>query len=267
MQHSEPSAVERSLAMYRRLLRAYPPAFREQYGDEMARAFRDAARAAWQWAGTAGLIGLWARTLSDTLVNATQERVFGRRKGLTATAWELIVNWVHREVGPVPLAFLAAVIVLDLTRAWFPNNAPPDRGWALLIESALLGLVAHVVLKLIDATRSWTNSIITAGIIAWVFWLCMSKELGLAGLWARTLPWVALVCWATVKFGRMLSTEHAKWTSSACIAVPALVLLLISPAPHLATNAFLGFVVVVNGVAAVLSRIELKALEGDAGPK
>ena len=36
---------ERSERVYRLLLRAYPPGFRRQHGEEMARAFRDLCRA------------------------------------------------------------------------------------------------------------------------------------------------------------------------------------------------------------------------------
>lgn len=88
MQHNEKPAVERSLALYLALLRAYPPAVRERYGAEMALAFRDEARDAWSRAGFFGLIALWVRTVGDTIVNATRERLNACRADL---CWRRVV--------------------------------------------------------------------------------------------------------------------------------------------------------------------------------
>ena len=270
MQHNEPSAVERSLAMYRRLLRAYPPAFREQYGDEMARVFRDAARAAWRQSGLAGMTVLWARTLTDTLINATRERVCGPRKGLTATRWEVFASkargWAVEVLPDLP--WIVVCIVLYLNERWLPTLLPPDRGWAVLFETVMAGLIARVVMKRIDAPTRWSNSINAAGLIAWWLWATTSKELGLVGPWERALPWVVIVCSAAVNSIRWSpsseQSEGTEWVGWGCVAVSPVLLLLVAPAPYLATNVFLLFVVVVNGLAAVLPQVVLKAREGDA---
>lgn len=259
MHHTEPPAVERSLALYLALLRAYPPAFRERYGAEMALVFRDAARDAWSQSGSVGLIALLARTLADTVVNAIHERLYGNRKGLTATWWELFVGWMQREVGPVLpiLPFVGAWVVYGLNRRWLPAVPPPDRGWAVLVEAIIVGVVGQtigqIVVDRISGRPSWKGIACSVGVFICLIWGLTSRELGLVG-WERALPWVALACGALAN-GRGGMTDKSESVSHLWMAVPALLLLLTTPAPYLSTNVFLVFVVVVNVVSAVLLRI------------
>jgi hypothetical protein len=59
---------------YRSLLRAYPRELRDEYGDEMARLFRDLCREELEDGGGLGLAALWARTLPESLYTALKER-------------------------------------------------------------------------------------------------------------------------------------------------------------------------------------------------
>jgi hypothetical protein len=59
---------------YRSLLRAYPRELRDEYGDEMARCFRDLCREELEDGGGLGLAALWARTLPELLYTALKER-------------------------------------------------------------------------------------------------------------------------------------------------------------------------------------------------
>lgn len=59
---------------YRALLRAYPRGLRDEYGDEMARCFRDLCREALEDRGGAGLAALWVRTLPELFHTALKER-------------------------------------------------------------------------------------------------------------------------------------------------------------------------------------------------
>ena len=67
-------AVGTSQRAYRSLLRAYPRELRDEYGDEMARCFRDLCREALEAGGGWGLAALWARTLPEWLSTALKER-------------------------------------------------------------------------------------------------------------------------------------------------------------------------------------------------
>jgi len=71
--------VRAAEALYRVLLRAYPRAFRERFGEEMALAFRDATRAALGAGGVRSVVALWFRFLVDLLVSVARERVAARR--------------------------------------------------------------------------------------------------------------------------------------------------------------------------------------------
>lgn len=275
MQHTEPIAVERSLAVYLWLLRAYPPAFREKYRTEMALAFRDAARDAWRGAGFAGLIGLWARTLADTVVNASRERLQGSNEGVAMTRWEVSTRKVRSTVAqmlPV-LAALGAIGIglYALTDRWLPTTPPSSRGWVVLAAAIIMGLPLGLVASRVYRVAWWNCSIRSVGMFGWAVWYASSKSVGLDGFWAFTLSMIPLFSFAFSRDER--NETDTEWTSTIArkehllIAGPALLLVLTSPAPYLATNVFLLFVAVVNGVAALLPAIVLRARKGDVGPK
>ena len=68
-------AILLSERAYRWLLRAYPAAFRREFGEEMALVFGDCCRDAWQQARALGLASLWLRTAGDWLTSSTRERI------------------------------------------------------------------------------------------------------------------------------------------------------------------------------------------------
>lgn len=264
MQHTEPLAVERSLAVYLWLVRAYPPAFREQYGDEMARAFRDTARAAWRRAGLAGLIALWAQTLTDTLANATKERVFDSGKGEAISRWSA---FLVKQLTKVAI-FGAGVGTWRLSRHWLPTIPPANRGWAVLVWAAILGLLLAYSARDSEAGFGWRPWVRWTGAFGWMLWALTSMSLGLDGL-GIVLPAVFIGMLA----GRdtfLVSPEKRPTPIGGkdhwFIAIPALLLLLApSGSTPVATNVFLAFVVVINGIAAFVPRIEPKTHNGDAG--
>ena len=63
----------RSERLYRQLLRSYPRAFREQYGEAMVELFRDLSEAAGA-GGSARLVRFWLRTFSSVVINGLLER-------------------------------------------------------------------------------------------------------------------------------------------------------------------------------------------------
>jgi hypothetical protein len=62
-----------STLAYRRLLRMYPPGFRDQFGEPMAQAFGDLARRAVGRGGATGLVLLWMRMVPDIARSALRE--------------------------------------------------------------------------------------------------------------------------------------------------------------------------------------------------
>lgn len=59
---------------YRSFLRAYPKELRQEYGEEMARTFRDLRRRELESRGVRGLAMLWSRTLPELVFTALTER-------------------------------------------------------------------------------------------------------------------------------------------------------------------------------------------------
>ncbi len=65
--------VALSVRAFRALLLAYPPGFRRDFGDEMARVFRESCREAEAQRGPPALVPLWLSTLRDLMVSAADE--------------------------------------------------------------------------------------------------------------------------------------------------------------------------------------------------
>ena len=268
MQHNKPTAVERSLALYRRLLRAYPPAFREEYGDEMARAFRDAARAAWRGAGHVGMTTLWARTFTDTLVNATRERVYGSDQGVKLSPWQVLTRKVLVPL-VTPVAILAAMWgIWALNARWLPAVPAPNRGWVVIIEAILLGLPFGLWRS--NTAPGWNSGTQGIGKACLFLWLAASESLALDATLPISAPllwFVAEVCTSEDDRLHEVQAGIKGWKHHTATAGPALIVLLTASDRCLATNAFLGFVAVVNGIAAIQAEIGLRARKGEVGPK
>jgi hypothetical protein len=73
---NKPSRVLRiSARLYQWLLRAYPAAFRREYGEPMAQLFRDCSARAFAERGYWGLVRLWRHTLADLVSSSLREHV------------------------------------------------------------------------------------------------------------------------------------------------------------------------------------------------
>lgn len=81
--------LSRSERAYRYLLRAYPRAFREEYGDEMLLVLRDALRDASKQQGIPGVLRLWRDFLYDFIKTVCIEHV---------------KSWLQRSEGRLALA-------------------------------------------------------------------------------------------------------------------------------------------------------------------
>jgi len=112
-------AVSVSERAYRSLLRTYPRGLRDEYGEEMARLFRDLCREGLQDGGGLGLAALWARTLPELIYTALKERstVLNRNAypvavGL-ALAAAFLLAWMDLAVStieePEGLAWMAPI--------------------------------------------------------------------------------------------------------------------------------------------------------------
>jgi hypothetical protein len=94
----EPGAVRSSVRIYRFLVRLYPDAFRLQYGDLMAQAFRDTCLRAHRQNHRTGLLALWGRTLVDVLLSMI-EQYSNRGAVMTKSRWIQISGWFMAASG------------------------------------------------------------------------------------------------------------------------------------------------------------------------
>ena len=72
---SVPPGLARSERWYARLLRLYPPVFRERFGADALELFRDRYLHEWGARGRGGVTRLWVRTLANVLVHGPLERL------------------------------------------------------------------------------------------------------------------------------------------------------------------------------------------------
>jgi len=72
-----PVSLRLAEASYRLALRFYPRTFRDRFGQELTRTFRDGARGALDRRGPLGLAGYWVRCVSDAGVEGVRGRLGG----------------------------------------------------------------------------------------------------------------------------------------------------------------------------------------------
>ncbi len=99
--------------VYTRLLAAYPPAFRQEYGQPMAQLFRDCCRDACREGGAAGVLRLWLRTLPDLAGTALRERISEASRVLSPG----IVRWGS-------LASMLGGLLFAAKAFWDRNDGP-----------------------------------------------------------------------------------------------------------------------------------------------
>ncbi|MEO5566878.1 MAG: hypothetical protein ABIR92_00205, partial [Gemmatimonadaceae bacterium] len=174
--------VERSTRVYRRLLFAYPRAFRDEYGDDLVQAFRDLLRF------SAERRGVWGRTLRDLLTSASKERgsamLGGRPPGAMAGAVVLAAAIAVAMVGPglrgvllplIALIALPAFGVSQLRRAWVVRRTTGESGTGRTIVGVASFVPAAVFLPAVGPDRGfWIVAagalMLIAGSVVGVMW-------------------------------------------------------------------------------------------------
>ena len=151
-------AVGTSERAYRSLLRAYPRELRDEYGDEMARCFKELCREELEDGGGLGLAVLWARTLPELFYTALKERsnmsdrnAYRFAAGV-ALAAALLLVWLSLGVGiigadgdPANLMYFG-VIAVGIIGASAARLRPPGMARALFATALAQALVAVIAL-------------------------------------------------------------------------------------------------------------------------
>jgi hypothetical protein len=151
-------AVGTSERAYRALLRAYPRELRDEYGDEMARCFRDLCREKLEDGGGWGLAALWARTLPELFYTALKERSTMLNRNAyrlavgVALAAAFILVWLSLGVGiigadgdPANMMYFG-VIAVGIIGAMIARLRPHGMARALFATALAQALVAGIAL-------------------------------------------------------------------------------------------------------------------------
>jgi hypothetical protein len=149
-------AVGTSGRVYRSLLRAYPRELRDEYGEEMARCFRELCREELEDRGGLGLAALWVHTLPELFYTALKERstMFARyayRAAVgVALAAAFILVWLSLGVGiigadgdPANMMYFG-VLAVGIIGAIIARLRPYGMARALLATALAQALVAVI---------------------------------------------------------------------------------------------------------------------------
>ena len=131
---------------YRSLLRTYPRKLRDEYGDEMARCFRDLCREELEDGGGLGLAALWAHALPELLYSALKER----STMLARNAYRSVVGVALATafILLIPLLAAPAWSLADfvIAGAIIARFQPPGMARALFATALAQALVAVIAL-------------------------------------------------------------------------------------------------------------------------
>ena len=213
---SDPGALGRSVRIYRKLLIAYPPGFRSQYGEDLEQSFRDLVVFS-----TDGR-GIWWRTTKDLLTSATRERGANLFRG-------------PRPSIPVLLAVLAGVLAVVLAGPglFLPVILLPS---VILIGLPLYGIsLFHRAWVIRKTTGAGITRTLIAGVASFV---PAGVALALMGEEAGYFVFVAVgltlivgsalgIIWAVVKLlaNKPEAETKRRWLRPLLILVPSLAIL------------------------------------------
>jgi GNAT superfamily N-acetyltransferase len=151
-------AVGTSERAYRSLLRAYPRELRDEYGEEMARCFRDLCRQELEDGGGLSLAALWAYTLPELLYSALKERSTMLARNAyrfaagVALAAAFILVWLSLGVGiigadgdPANMMYFG-VLAVGIIGAIVARFRPHGMARALFATALAQALVAGITL-------------------------------------------------------------------------------------------------------------------------
>ena len=117
-------AVKISTAVYGELIRAYPKAFREKYGPEMAQVFREQCREATKNASGFGLTKLWLRILLDLAKSGSREHIAALGGNMTMIKQALLGRlWLAPLLAFLLIAGLSAVACAYLVPQRYRSTA------------------------------------------------------------------------------------------------------------------------------------------------
>jgi hypothetical protein len=153
--------------VYRALLRVYPAAFRERFGDEMVQLFGDQLRVARADAAPAGAARTWLRAIGDLAVTAASERA--RKDRSVAHSLALSPSTSSRVLGLAGIlggAVLLAAFLVDI-------SAELNLVRLLLFNVGAMALAVAVHQRQATASRTLSLAVTVATVAANGWYIAM----------------------------------------------------------------------------------------------
>jgi hypothetical protein len=195
-------SVSLSHRFYRFLLRAYPPSFYAEYGDEMALTFRDSCRTEYRQHGAIGVMGKWAETVPDIIVSMADEH--SQENFQMAKTTLIRVLAVAGIVGGA--LWIASGVMLFMRAPGIPGGEA-DYPLPLIafgpVTAGLLGVYLH-------RARSWPS--------ASKFTLLLAVA---GGLWATFIPLFITNFWIVMMLGFLVQIGGLSFVGLILLAQPA----------------------------------------------
>jgi len=152
-----PRILAISDAIYRKLLRLYPRAHREEYGALMAQLFRDQYRDAYREGRVPGILRLWRRTLSDLAKNSLLEQIETKQI-------------MHLDPRNRPMILLLVGLALGFLSFAFTRS--PDL-LRLLVAASALAILAKALLELFRPSNEWKRFALGSALLLFIYGLFM----------------------------------------------------------------------------------------------
>jgi hypothetical protein len=189
------SSVRWSVKIYRRLLQAYPDAFRRAFGKGMVEVFADMATDAWRRNGLCGLVFMWFRVLGDLASSVVSEYGDSRNGGPEMkTAFYLLASVVLATVVQMFVMGAIGIVIVSLSLISAESIAEhPIQG---VLELLLFFLPPFFAAMLLMHTKPFYRPWLTAPLGAMAFYT-------FAFLADSNAPWWAVVGFAAI--GGLLS--------------------------------------------------------------
>jgi hypothetical protein len=175
MTASPPEEIQRSVRVYRRLMRLYPASHRLQYEQHMVQLFRDLCREAYESEGRAGIRRVWAQNIPDLIKSAgyeywmelrrwrmdgfSEEKAASRQAiaitgGVTLIVIGAVVKILIVETGGSVYAGTAVLLVMNLLAAVLVEILTP-MGGAVIGSTVIVILSVLLPLLWVEDGAAW----------------------------------------------------------------------------------------------------------------